>query len=135
MATSAAGARLDFRIKIPAIIRVTPVTHPERIVIEDRHVAQGYVDLDTGTTVRLTVNTRAGYLLSATYNSSLLASIEVMVSRQNLTISTGYGSMQVASGLITDKIVPISYRLHLASGVQAGEYRWPVALAFSLPSA
>lgn len=135
LAASTTRARLDFRITIPAIIRVTPLVQPERIVIEDRHIAQGYIDLDTGTAVKLTVNTRAGYVLSASYNSALLAGVELRISNQNLTISSGYGSMQVASGFMTDKIVPIAYRLHLASGVQAGEYRWPIALAFSLPAA
>lgn len=130
--TSSAQASLNFRIVVPAIICVTAVAQPEQLVIEDRHIEQGYIDLDAGTSVKLTVNTREGYQLSASYDSRLLSSAEVRISSQNLTASSGFGSMRVASGLLTDKLVPISYRLHLAPGARAGQYRWPVALAFSL---
>ena len=133
--STSAQTSLNFRIVIPAIIRVKPVTQPDHIVIEERHIADGYIDLDAGTSVNLTVNSRSGYLLSARYDSQLLSRVEVRVDRQSLTASSGYGSMRVASGLLTDKLVPIGYRLHLAPGVRAGDYRWPVALAFSLASA
>ena len=134
--TSSAQASLNFRINIPAIIRVRAVTQPDRIVIEERHIAQGYIDLDTAASVTLTTNSRNGYQLTASYDTQLLSKVEVRVtnqnSRQNLIASSGFGAMRVASGLITDQLVPIGYRLHLAPGVPAGDYRWPVALAFSL---
>ena len=129
---SSASASLNFRIVIPAIIRVTPFTQPDHIVIENRHIAQGYIDLDTGTSVKLTNNTRNGYLLTANYNVELLSGVEVRIANQNLTASSGFGSMRVASGFVIDKLVPIGYRFHLAPGVRAGQYAWPVALAFSL---
>ena len=47
---TSASARIDFRIVIPAIIRVTAITQPDRVVIESRHITQGYIDLDAGTT-------------------------------------------------------------------------------------
>ena len=130
--TAGTRASIDFRIVIPAIIRVTPVTQPDHIVIEERHIAQGYIDFVAGTSVKLTSNTRDGYLLSASYDSQVLSSVEVRVSNQNMTASSGFGSMRVASGLAIDKLIPISYRLHLVPSVRAGGYRWPVALAFSL---
>lgn len=132
-----AGARasIDFRVVIPAMIRVTVVTQPDNILIEDRHISQGYIDLDAGTSVKLTNNTRDGFLLAASYDSQILSSVELRVSSQNLTASMGFGSMRVASGLTIDKLIPISYRLHLVPGVRAGHYRWPVALAFSLAAA
>ena len=129
---SSASASLNFRIVIPAIIRVTPVTQPDHIVIENRHIAQGYIDLDASSSVKLTNNTRNGYMLTASYNAELLSSVEVRVANQNLTASSGFGSMRVASGLAIDKLVFIGYRFHLAPGVRAGQYNWPVALAFSL---
>ena len=133
---SSAQASLNFRINIPAIIRVRAVTQPDRMVIEERHIAQGYIDLDAGASVTLTTNSRNGYQLTASYDTQLLSKVEVRVtnqnSSQNLVASSGFGAMRVASGLITDKLVPIGYRLHLAPGVPAGDYRWPVALAFSL---
>ncbi len=130
-----AQASLNFRITIPAIIRVTPVVQPDHLIIEDRHIADGYIDLDAGTSVNITINSRGGYVLSARYDSKVLSRVEVRVASQNLTTSSGYGSMRVSSGLLTDKLVPIGYRMHLAPGVRAGDYGWPVALAFSLATA
>lgn len=133
--TGTARPSIDFRIVIPAIICVRSVSQPDHIVIEAKHIAQGYIDLDVGTSVKLTSNTREGYLLSASYDPKVLSSVEVRVSSQNMTASSGFGSMRVASGLAIDKLIEISYRLHLLPGVRAGDYRWPVALAFSLAAA
>ena len=130
--TSSAHTSLDIRVVIPAVIRVSRVTQPDQFVIEPRHIAQGYIDLDAATLVKITNNTRDGYLLAAQYDAEMLSKIEVQMSGKKLTASSGAGCMRVDSGIVVDKLVPISYRLHLAGGVLAGGYRWPVALAFSL---
>lgn len=131
-ATTGASAHLNFRVVIPAIIRVTTVTQPDSILIDAKHIENGYIDLDGVTAVKLTNNTRSGYQLTARYDATLLSGLEVRVADQKLTASSGSGSMHVTSGLSTDQMVPIGYRLHLAPGIQAGQYQWPVALAFSL---
>jgi hypothetical protein len=129
---SASGrAGLDFRITIPAVVRATVIAQPDYLLIEDRHISSGYIDLDGGTSIQLTRNSRAGDPIAATYDTQLLSRIEVQVSSQNLAASSGTGTMRVTSGLATNKLVPISYRLYLAPGVQKGSYRWPVALSFS----
>lgn len=124
-------AGLDFRIVIPAVVRATIIVQPDAILIEDRHISKGYIDLKGETSIRLTSNSRAGYVLAAAYDTQLLARIDVQVSSQNLVASSGFGTMRVTSGLATNKVVPISYRLYLLPGVQKGSYRWPVALSFS----
>jgi hypothetical protein len=124
-------ASIDFCIIVPVTVRVTVINQPERILIEDRHLALGYIDMDTGTPVRLTSNSRDGYQLAASYDTQLLSRVEVRISNQSLFASAGAGSMRVASGLAIDRPIPISYRLHLAPGVRAGSYRWPVSLIFS----
>ncbi|MCY7387823.1 MAG: hypothetical protein LH481_07130, partial [Burkholderiales bacterium] len=108
--TNSTSASLDFRIVIPAIIRVSAVTQPDHIVIEHRHISQGYIDLDAGTMVKITHNTRNGYLLAARYDAQFLTKVEVQISGQNLTASSGAGSMRVRSGIAIDKLVAISYR-------------------------
>ena len=130
--TNGASARVDFRIVIPAIIRVTTIQQPDNVVIEDRHIASGYIDIDAGTYVKLTNNTHNGYQLTARYDAQLFSSVEVRLSNQKLTASSGSGSMHVPSALAIEALVPISYRLHLAHGTRSGQYRWPVTLAFSL---
>lgn len=135
VATTRAQASIDFCIIIPAVIRVTAVTQPDLVVIEERDIALGYIDLDVGTSVKLTSNSRAGFLLAASYDTKLLSRVEVRISSQNLHASSGQGSMRVTSGPTIEKVLPIGYRLHLAPGAVAGAYRWPVALAFSLATA
>ncbi|MEP7156254.1 MAG: hypothetical protein ABI905_10815 [Betaproteobacteria bacterium] len=129
--TTSASASLNFRIEIPAVMRVTPVAQQQHIVIRQRDIDRGYVDVEGATSVKLTNNTRNAYVLSASYNPQLLAAVEVRIDRHRLNASAGVGSMRVATGFIVDKLVDISYRFQLAPGVRAGEYRWPVALAFS----
>lgn len=123
------------RIIIPTIIRVDLLVQPRRVLVDEQHIAQGYIDLDAGSTVRVTSNNRNGYQLAARYDSQLLTSVEVRVASQKLSVSSGAGSFRVLSGVTVDKLVPISYRLYLAPGVRAGEHRWPVALTFSSVSA
>jgi|GEM_PF-2089594 len=132
--TTNGRASLDFRIVIPAVIRVSAVTQPDYIIIDDQHIMRGYIDLNASTVVKITNNTRNGYRLNARFDTQFLTKVEVKISGQNLTASLGTGSMHVSTGIAFDKLVAISYRLHLAPGVGAGQYRWPVALAFSLAS-
>ncbi len=132
--TTGASVSLDFRIVIPAVVIVSVISQPVNIVIESGHIAQGYIDLDASTLVKITSNSRNGYLLTARYDAQFLTKIEVRILGQNLTAASGIGSMYVSAGIATAKLVPISYRLHLAPGVHVGDYPWPVALAFSRAS-
>ncbi|MEQ1515424.1 MAG: hypothetical protein ABL931_02920 [Usitatibacteraceae bacterium] len=129
---SASGrAGLDFRIVVPPIVRATLVAQPDRVVIEERHVTAGSIDMDAGTSVKLTSNNREGYVLAASYDTGLLSKVDVRVSHQNLVASSGFGSIRVRSGLAVEQLTPIAYRFYLLPGVRAGSYRWPVALTFS----
>jgi hypothetical protein len=120
---TSAQASINFRIIIPAIIRVSTVAQADHIVLDERHIAQGFIDLDSGTSLKLTSNNRDGYQLSASYDAQLLSAVEVRISSQNLTASSGFGSMRVVAGLTVDKLVPVGYRFHLLPGVRAGSYR------------
>ena len=130
-----AKASLNFRITIPAVLCVTPVSQPERIVISEAHIGQGYIDLDAATSIKLTNNTRDGFHMAARFDSQLLARVELRIADQRLFASAGFGSVRVTPGLVVDKTLPISYRLYLAPGVLPGDYHWPVALAFTLANA
>jgi hypothetical protein len=131
LGTEGGRASIDLRIIVPVTVRANVTNQPERILIEDRDLALGYIDMDMGTPVRLTSNSRDGYQLAASYDTALLSKVEVQISNQQLTASAGRGSMRVASGLAIDKPIPVRYRFHLAPGVRSGTYRWPVSLVFS----
>ena len=130
--TSSARASLDFRIVIPAIVRVKAIAQPDTLQITGSDIARGYIDLEAGSSVTLTTNSPLGYLLTARYDRQLLAAIEVRMSNENMNTNSGIGSMRMASAFAVDKVVPISYRLYLAEGIAPGVYQWPVRLDFSL---
>lgn len=131
-AANAARASVDFRIVVPAIVRVKAIVQPDQLLVTEADIARGYVDIEAGSSVIFTTNSRLGYLLSATFDQRLLASIEVRAANRLLQADSGSGSWHMASSYAVDQVMPISYRLHLAPAVQAGSHRWPVSLQFSL---
>ena len=126
-----AAARLEFAIVVPAMIRVKALAQPDGITIGQAQIDQGYVDLDAASSLLLTSNSRQGFVLSASYDSGLLAGVEIRIANQILRAAGGLASMRVDAPMLVDKLVGISYRLYLKPGVRAGDYRWPVALAFT----
>jgi hypothetical protein len=131
-AANTARSSIDFRIVVPAIVRVKAIAQPDQLLVTEADLARGYVDIAAGSSVILTTNSRMGYLLTATFDQRLLSTIEVRAANRYLQASSGTGSWHMASDYAVDRIVPIQYRLHLAAGVRAGTYPWPVSLQFSL---
>ena len=129
-----AKAQLDFKIVIPAIIKVKVLQQPTGLLIEQTHVDRGFIDLDATSAVLLTSNNRRGYTISANFDSELLAGGELKIGDQVLQLTGDLASMHVNSPILLDKSISISYRFYLKAGVHSGNYRWPVALVFS-PSA
>ena len=125
-----AAAHLNFRIVIPAIVRVKALSQPVNIKIEQTHIDRGYIDLDAASSLQLTSNSRRGYMLSANFNAELLEKIEVKLPHKTLHANERSSNMHVESPILIDEVVGVSYRLYLKPHVQAGEYQWPVALTF-----
>jgi hypothetical protein len=122
---------LDFRIVIPAIVRITGMQQPSSVTIEPRHVAQGYVDLDEATSLKLTTNSRLGCELSVGFNRSLIARVVVKSGAQEHEVAATNGSFPIAQQKTDNHPVSIGYRLYLNSDVVAGNYPWPLALKFT----
>jgi hypothetical protein len=125
------AARLDFTLVIPAMVRVKALVQPDRIAVEERHVSQGYIDIDDASSVLLTSNSKSGYQLSVAFDAGILARVRVRIASQQLDAEEGSGSMDVHAPKLVDVPVRASYRLYLRPQVRAGNYRWPVTLAFS----
>lgn len=128
---SAVRASVDFRIVVPAIVRVIDFVQPNQLRITADDIARGFVDPVASSSVTLTTNSRVGFQLTANYDQQLLSGIEVRAANHLLIATSGSGSMHMASGYAIDRNIPIGYRLHLAPGVRPGSYRWPVALQLS----
>ena len=129
-ATSAA-VHLNFRIVIPAIVRVKALSQMVSITIEQAHVDRGYIDLEAASSLQLTSNSRRGYTLSANFNSELLEKIDIKLPHKTFHANARSTNMHVESPILINEVVGVSYRLYLKSHVQAGEYQWPVALTFT----
>ena len=128
---TSAAVHLNFRIVIPAIVRVKALSQAASITIEQTHVDRGYIDLDAASSLQLTSNSRSGYMLSANFNSELLEKIEVKLPHTTLHANARSSNMHVESPVLIDEVIGVSYRLYLKSRVQTGEYQWPVALTFT----
>jgi hypothetical protein len=128
---TSAAVHLNFRIVIPAIVRVKALSQMASITIEQTHIDRGYIDLDAASSLQLTSNSRRGYMLSANFNAELLEKIEVKLPHKTFHASARSTNMHVESPILIDEIVGVSYRLYLKSHVQLGEYQWPVALTFT----
>lgn len=115
-----ARASVDFRIVIPAFVRVKTLVNPQRLQVTMRDVERGYVDLDDASSLLLTSNSPAGYSVSVAFDPTVVSEVDVR--------------MPSRSGVMIDAALHIGYRLHLKSGVAPGDYRWPVVLTFGAHS-
>jgi hypothetical protein len=129
---SKASTHLNFRIVIPAIVRVKALTQASGVTITQHDVDRGHLDVDAASTLMLTSNSRKGYIVSANFDAEILKSIEVKLPNKTLHADTSRGTktMHVDSPILVDEVVGVSYRLYLKPGLKAGHYHWPVALAF-----
>ena len=129
---SKASAQLNFRIVIPAIVRVKALAQALGITITQDDVDRGHVDLAAASQLMLTSNSRNGYLISANFDAEILDGVEIKMLNQTLRTDARKGTktMHVQSSILIDEVVGVGYRLHLKPGLKAGNYHWPVALAF-----
>lgn len=129
---SKASAQLNVRIIVPAIVRVKALAQALGITVTQDDVDRGHLDLDAASQLMLTSNSRDGYLISAIFDAEILDSVEIKLPNQTLHANTRKGTktMHVQSSILIDEVVGVGYRLYLKSGLKAGNYHWPVALAF-----
>jgi hypothetical protein len=129
---SKASANLNFRIVVPAIVRVKALVQALGVTVTQEDVERGHLDIDAASQLVMTSNSRNGYIVSANFDSEMLDKIEIKLPNKTLYADAGRGArwMHVNSAILMDEIVGISYRLYLKAGVKTGNYHWPVALAF-----
>jgi hypothetical protein len=127
-----ATAHLNFRIVIPPIVRVKALSQVASITIEQAHIDRGYIDLDAASSLMLTSNSRNGYVISANFDSEILEGMVVKLANQIMHANIGKRTttMHVDSPVVIDQVVEVGYRLYLKTDLKAGQYHWPVALAF-----
>jgi hypothetical protein len=130
-----AHASMDFRIVIPMVLRVSVVSQPVSIELDERHLMQGYIELDAATLVRLTSNDPRGLNVSVAFDTRLVSRVVVSL-LDNVIAAEGSGASRlIRTTTRREQQVPVSYRLYLDSRATAGVHPWPVVLGFSSASA
>lgn len=134
-ANGKASASIDLRVVIPTVLRVSTVTQPSTVEVDERHVAQGYVDLDQATTLRLVSNSRRGMDVGIALDGDLVSRAVVRMLDVELDAQGARSMNRIAVQPVKDEAVGVSYRLYLNERAKPGTYRWPVSLMFSPVSA
>jgi hypothetical protein len=96
-------------------------------VVTAADVARGYCDVPAASRLRVSSNSRAGYLISIFSRLPIFKSVRVDMPDASAQISRDEGSIaQRRHG--KEMLTQMTYRFVLADGVGAGTYLWPLAL-------
>jgi hypothetical protein len=126
-----ASAGLDFRIVVPAMVRVQARAEPPSIALTAADIARGYVEIDEASAVTLTSNSSSGFALTVSFDTALVRAVEVRLGGATLRATQAGVSFPVYAGRLAASTMRIGYRILLAPGARPGSYRWPMALTYS----
>lgn len=130
-AAHGAKASIDLRIVIPVVLRAEDMHDPRALALAPEDVARGYVDVEQGTSLLLTSNTRAGFAVSIAADPAIVSRVVARFEGQSLESAAPAMTLHVDAPQLLREPVVIRYRLFLAPGALAGSYAWPVRLAFA----
>lgn len=121
-------ASVGLKVFVAATVKVTAVSQPDRVTIDERDLARGYVDLDRASSFLLKSNT-PGFTVTANFDASLLSSVAIRMPGQANAAS--HAPAYFATPMPADELVHVGYRLYLNPAARPGTYRWPVTLTFA----
>ena len=125
-----AQTRLQVTATILTMIKVKVVSQPGQINIEQKHIAQGYIDIEDASVLLITSNSPDGFMMSLSHDHALVASVSARLSQGGST-ADGESMIAVRTQQVRDEPMRVSYRLHLNSQARVGSQPWPVALSFT----
>jgi hypothetical protein len=100
----------------------------QQLVVTPADVARGYCDAPAASRVRVSSNSRAGYLISILSRLPIFKSVQVDMPDASAQIGQDGGSISQLGRHGKELISQMTYRFVLAEGVTAGTYPWPLAL-------
>jgi len=130
-ATSRAPGNVDFRIVIPATVRVERLVQPKGFSITDADLSRGYVDVEGGTSLLLSSNSYSGFAMSLGFDPALMTRVVARFEGRTIEWDTPGEPVRVDAPKMIRRPVTVAFRIFLAPGLRAGTYDWPVALRFS----
>ena len=118
-------------IAVSAFVTANAVVQVEyqaqQLVVTEADVARGYCDAPAASRLRVSSNSRAGYLISIFNRLPIFKSVRVDMPDASAQISRDGGSIaQRRHG--KEMLTQMTYRFMLADGVGPGTYPWPLAL-------
>lgn len=122
--------QLQVSATILTMIKVRVVSQPGQINIEQKHIAQGYIDIEDASVLLITSNSPDGFMMSVSHDSALVSAVSARLSQGGST-ADGESMISVRTQQVRDEPMRVSYRLHLNSGAHVGSQPWPVALSFT----
>jgi hypothetical protein len=129
-----AKASIDFTLRIPRVMQMRLLGHPDSVEITAEDVARGSIVV-SGPRVDLLVNDRLGYVLRAELVHAVFSAAKIVGLSSSLTATAAGASMRMASmvGRARPQPVAVHYELTLAADAVPGRYSWPVALSLQEP--
>jgi hypothetical protein len=118
-------------IAVSAFVTANAVVQVEyqaqQLVVTEADVARGYCDAPAASRLRVSSNSRAGYLISIFNRLPIFKSVRVDMPDASAQISRDGGSIaQRRHG--KEMLTQMTYRFMLADGVGPGTYPWPLQL-------
>ena len=125
-----AQAQLQVTATILTMIKVKVVSQPGQINIEQKHIAQGYIDIEDASVLLITSNSPDGFMMSLSHDPAMVSSVSARLSQGGNT-AEGESMISVHTQQVRDEPMRVSYRLHLNPQAHVGSQPWPVALSFT----
>jgi hypothetical protein len=122
-------AQMDLMVQVAPYARMEGFEAPNEIEVSSAHIAAGYVDVPASTRMKVSFNTRQGFALQVNYDTAWISRVDIWADGQPLRVDEPNTKVIVARNIGRDVPVELRYRLHLAPGVRAGQYAWPISLA------
>lgn len=125
-ARQSASQSADFRIRIPPVMRMQILQQPASIEITGLDVERGYVEVPSGSLLKVTANTT--WEVTFRPRSGFARSARVSGLAGDLVVGEAGGSLAGLRPMPRATMFDLSYRFELAAGVKPGSHPWPLSI-------
>lgn len=123
--------RVQVSATVLTVVNMKIVRQPGQLNIEQRHLNQGYVDIEVGSELSIRSNNPNGFTLTWSTDLVDVSRVSARISQSGVDSAIGDGCRVVRTPRFRVESVHVSYRLHLNSQAQTGTHPWPIALSFT----
>lgn len=131
---SFAGSTAKIMVTATVLARMTQsVIHQEtRINITEADIKKGFIEISSGTILRVKTNDRKGYGLFFEGSNELFKEVMVMDKGRTVVLSLNGGFVHQPYSGSNIEVKELSYKLTLKDDIQPGSYSWPFRVRASL---